>query len=121
VEALNTPVVAPVMCLFGGRRDSLFLNPFKKVTKAPCKFQLLQGACSSPVVCSAPLFLPCSLQGFQGRDTSGITGSIPSKPMPRVRTMKNPARFSGRGFNPAPAWTFHRAVVVMAHRPQFVA
>jgi hypothetical protein len=29
VEALSTPVVAPVMCLFGGRRDSLFLNPFK--------------------------------------------------------------------------------------------
>jgi hypothetical protein len=29
VEALNTPVVAPVICLFGGRRDSLFLNPFK--------------------------------------------------------------------------------------------
>jgi hypothetical protein len=63
VEALNTPVVAPVMCLFGGLRDSLFINPFKKVTKAPCKFHLLQGACSSPVVCSAPLFLPCSLQG----------------------------------------------------------
>jgi hypothetical protein len=40
---LNTPVVAPVMCLFGGRRDSLFLNPFKRVTKVPCKFQLLQG------------------------------------------------------------------------------
>jgi hypothetical protein len=34
VEALNTPVVAPVMGLFGGRRDSLFVNPFKKVTKA---------------------------------------------------------------------------------------
>jgi hypothetical protein len=65
VEALNTPVVAPVMCLFGGRRDSLFINPFKKVTKAPCKFHLLQGACSSPVVCSAPLFLPCSLQGYR--------------------------------------------------------
>ena len=29
VEALSTPVVAPVMCLFGGRRDSLFVNPFK--------------------------------------------------------------------------------------------
>jgi hypothetical protein len=25
----NTPVVAPVMCLFGGRRDSLFVNPPK--------------------------------------------------------------------------------------------
>jgi hypothetical protein len=65
VEALNTPVVAPVMCLFDGGRDSLFVNPFKKVTKAPCKFRLLQGACSSPVVCSAPLFLPCSLQGYR--------------------------------------------------------
>jgi hypothetical protein len=65
VEALNTPVVAPVMCLFGGLRDSLFINPFKKVMKAPCKFHLLQGACSSPVVCSAPLFLPCSLQGYR--------------------------------------------------------
>src|ERR1700731_2370393 len=65
VEALNTPVVAPVMGLFGGRRDSLFVNPFKKVTKGPCKFHLLQGACSSPVVCSAPLFLPCSLQGYR--------------------------------------------------------
>ena len=54
VEALNTPVVAPVMCLFGGLRDSLFINPFKKVTKAPCKFHLLLGACSSPVVGSAP-------------------------------------------------------------------
>ena len=51
----NTPVVAPVMCLFGGRRDSLFVNPFKKVTKAPCKFHLLQGACSSPVVCRRPV------------------------------------------------------------------
>jgi hypothetical protein len=59
VEALNTPVVAPVMGLFGGRRDSLFVNPFKQVTKAPCKFHLLQGACSSPVVCSAPL-LECT-------------------------------------------------------------
>jgi hypothetical protein len=29
VEALNTPVVGPVMCLFGERRDSLFLNRFK--------------------------------------------------------------------------------------------
>jgi hypothetical protein len=29
VEALNTPVVAPVMGLFGGRRDSLFVNPSK--------------------------------------------------------------------------------------------
>jgi hypothetical protein len=29
VEALNTSVVGPVMGLFGGRRDSLFLNPFK--------------------------------------------------------------------------------------------
>jgi hypothetical protein len=29
VEALNTPVVGPVMGLFGGRRDSLFVNPFK--------------------------------------------------------------------------------------------
>jgi hypothetical protein len=29
VEALNTPVVAPVMCLFGGRRDSLFVSPPK--------------------------------------------------------------------------------------------
>ena len=29
VEALNTPVVAPVMCLFGGRRDLLFVNPSK--------------------------------------------------------------------------------------------
>jgi len=36
VAALNTLVVAPVMGLFGGRRDSLFVNPFKKVTKAPC-------------------------------------------------------------------------------------
>src|ERR1700730_2856961 len=57
VEALNTPVVAPAMGLFGGRRDSLFVNPFKKVTKGPCKFHLLQGACSSPVVYSA---LHCS-------------------------------------------------------------
>ena len=37
------------------------------MTKAPCKFHLLQGACSSPVVCSAPLFLPCSLQGYRLR------------------------------------------------------
>jgi hypothetical protein len=29
VEALDAPVVAPVMGLFGGRRDSLFVNPFK--------------------------------------------------------------------------------------------
>ena len=29
VEALSTPVVAPVMGLFGGRRDSLFVSPFK--------------------------------------------------------------------------------------------
>jgi hypothetical protein len=65
VEALNTPVVAPVMGLFAGRRDSLFANPFKQVTKAPCKFHLLQAACSSPVVSSAPLFLPCSLQGYR--------------------------------------------------------
>ncbi len=34
------------------------------MTKAPCKFHLLQGACSSPVVCSASLFLPCSLQDY---------------------------------------------------------
>ena len=67
VEALNTPVVAPVMGLFGGRRDLLFVNPFKKMTKGPCKFHLLQGACSSPVVCSASLFLPCSLQGYRLR------------------------------------------------------
>ena len=72
VEALSTPVVAPVMALFGGRRDSLFVNPFKQVTKAPCKFHLLQGACSSPVVCSAPLFLPCSLQGH--RAATAATG-----------------------------------------------
>ena len=37
------------------------------MTKAPCKFHLLQGACSSPVVCSAPLFLPCSLQDYRLR------------------------------------------------------
>jgi hypothetical protein len=37
------------------------------MTKGPCKFHLLQGACSSPVVCSAPLFLPCSLQGYRLR------------------------------------------------------
>jgi hypothetical protein len=37
------------------------------MTKASCKFHLLQGACSSPVVCSAPLFLPCSLQGYRLR------------------------------------------------------
>jgi GGDEF domain-containing protein len=30
------------------------------MTKGPCKFHLLQGACSSPVVCSAPL-LQCTL------------------------------------------------------------
>ena len=29
VEALNPPVVAPVICLFGGRRDSLFVSPPK--------------------------------------------------------------------------------------------
>jgi hypothetical protein len=29
VGPLNTPVVGPVMGLFGGRRDSLFANPFK--------------------------------------------------------------------------------------------
>jgi hypothetical protein len=58
VEALSTPPVAPVMGLFGGRRGSLFVNPFKKVTKAPCKFHLLQGACSSPVVCSTPCSCP---------------------------------------------------------------
>jgi hypothetical protein len=29
VEALNTPVGAPVMCLCGGRRDSLFISPPK--------------------------------------------------------------------------------------------
>jgi hypothetical protein len=29
VEALSTPVVGPVMGLFGGRRDSLFVNAFK--------------------------------------------------------------------------------------------
>src|ERR1700681_3900310 len=28
------------------------------MTKTPCKFHLLQGACSSPVVCSAPLCCP---------------------------------------------------------------
>ena len=55
------------MGLFGGRHDSLFVNPFKQMTKAPCKFHLLQGACSSPVVCSAPLFLPCSLQDYRLR------------------------------------------------------
>src|ERR1700731_3321138 len=55
------------MGLFGGRRDWLFVSPFKEVTKAPCKFHLLQGACSSPVVCRAPLFLPCSLQGYRLR------------------------------------------------------
>src|ERR1700730_7989655 len=49
------------MCLFGGRRDSLFVNPFKKVTKAlPVNFTfyrepvplLLFAArpCSCPVV-----------------------------------------------------------------------
>jgi hypothetical protein len=37
------------------------------MTKGPCKFHLLQGACSSPVVCSAPLFLPCSLQDYRLR------------------------------------------------------
>ena len=29
VEALDAPVVAPVMGLFGGRRDSLFVSPSK--------------------------------------------------------------------------------------------
>jgi hypothetical protein len=29
VEALSTPVVAPVMCLFGGRRNLLFVSPSK--------------------------------------------------------------------------------------------
>jgi len=29
VEALNTPVVAPVICLFGGRRDLVFVSPSK--------------------------------------------------------------------------------------------
>jgi hypothetical protein len=29
VGALSTPVVGPVKGLFGGRRDSLFVNPFK--------------------------------------------------------------------------------------------
>jgi len=29
VEALSTPVIAPVMSLFGGRRDSLFVSPSK--------------------------------------------------------------------------------------------
>jgi hypothetical protein len=29
VEALSTPVVAPVMCLFGERRNLLFLSPSK--------------------------------------------------------------------------------------------
>ena len=37
------------------------------MTKGPCKFHLLQGACSSPVVCSAPLLLPCSLQDYRLR------------------------------------------------------
>ena len=37
------------------------------MTKAPCKFHLLQGACSSPVVYRAPLFLPCSLQDYRLR------------------------------------------------------
>jgi hypothetical protein len=63
------------MGLFGGRRDSLFVNPFKQVTKAPCKFHLLQGACSSPVVCSAPLFLPCSLQDYVIVDDAIVMGS----------------------------------------------
>ena len=50
-----------------GAAGFAFCHPFKKVTKAPCKFHLLQGACSSPVVCSAPLFLPYSLQGYRLR------------------------------------------------------
>ena len=58
-------VLAPVMSLFGQWRDSLFVKPFKQVTKAPCKFRLLQGACCSPVVCSAPLFLSCNLQRYR--------------------------------------------------------
>src|SRR6202021_2888488 len=37
------------------------------MTKGPCKFHLLQGACSSPVVCRAPPFLPCSFQGYRLR------------------------------------------------------
>jgi hypothetical protein len=78
VEALNTPVVtpvvAPVVGLFGGRRDSFFVNPFKQVTKAPCKFHLLQGARSYPVVCSAPLFLPVVYRVTWDAHAAGLRG-----------------------------------------------
>ena len=37
------------------------------MTKAPCKFHLLQGACSSPVVLQRACGVPCSLQGYRLR------------------------------------------------------
>ena len=51
-----------------GAAGFAFCQPVQKGDEgSPCKFHLLQGACSSPVVCSAPLFLPCSLQGYRLR------------------------------------------------------
>jgi hypothetical protein len=106
VEALNTPVVAPVMGLFGGRRDSFFVNPFKQVTKAPCKFHLLQGACSSPVVCSAPCSCPvvyrvtgcgaCVPDAMQhGRS---VVNRDQSAPLPTLRLLTNKPRYRPAAF-----------------------
>jgi hypothetical protein len=49
-----------------GAAGFAFCQPVQKGDEgSPCKFHLLQGACSSPVVCSAPLFLLCSLQSYR--------------------------------------------------------
>ena len=51
-----------LLCACSGAAGSAFCQPVQIDEKAPCNFSLLQGACSSPVVCRSPLFLPCGLQ-----------------------------------------------------------
>ena len=51
------------------------------MTTAQYNFHLLQGACSSPVVCRAPLFLPCSLQGYRAATAAAWQWNMNASPM----------------------------------------
>ena len=66
MEALNTPVVGPVIGLFAGGGILLFVSPFKQVTKVPVNFTFYREPVPLLLFAGA-LFLPCSLQGYRLR------------------------------------------------------
>jgi hypothetical protein len=66
VEAPSTPVVAPVMCLFGGAAGFAFSQSVQKGgRRLPVNFTFYREPVPPLLFAGRHLFLPCSLQGYR--------------------------------------------------------